>query len=398
MIETYGLKTAAIHGDNMENSYGALSQPIYLTATYKCDPYITYEDWYYHSLQGDGPHDWFLYSREGNPNQIALENKLCSMTGAAAGAVLSSGCSALAAVFTTFLNSGDHVIGSKVAYDTTEFFLNEQLPKKYNIEVSLVNMGDLSEISAAIRPNTKLIHLEIPTNPLTDVCDLDKIVKLAHEHNILVSVDATFASPITVFPIKHGADLEIHSLTKYTNGHGDAVGGCVLGSLELVGKIKETFLYHYGTVLSPINSWLVNRGLATLPLRMRQVNDSAMRVAKYLEANQAIRFVRYPGLESHPSHELAAQIMDGGYSGMMCFDIMGDEEAHKVFITSLKMLPHTGSLGDLETLIMRIPSEYVTDNYPEECKPGFYRVSIGLEDADDIIRDIEQALHAAGLV
>ena len=398
MTEKYGLKSAAVHGDNMENSFGSLSQPIYVTATYRSTPYITYEDYYYHALQGDGPHDWFLYSRDGNPNQMALENKLCSMTGAEACSVVSSGCSALASVFTTFLNTGDHVIGEKISYESTEFFLKEHLPKKYNIEASLVDMSDLDAVAAAIRPNTKLIHLEMPTNPLTNVCDLEKIAELAHAHNVLVSVDATFASPILIFPLKHGADLEVHSLTKYANGHGDAVGGCVLGRAELVGKIKETFPYHYGAVLSPVNAWLINRGLATLPYRMRQVNETAMKVAKYLDTNPGIRFVRYLGLESHPDHKMATKLMEGGYSGMMCFDVKGDLETHKKFITSLKMLAYTGSLGDLETLIMRIPDWYVTEDYPDECKPEFFRLSIGLEDADDIINDIDQALKAAGLI
>lgn len=397
MENKYRLESAAVHGDNMENSFGSVSQPIYATATYRSTPYITYEDYYYHALQGDGPHDWFMYSRDGNPNQIALENKLCSMTGAEACAVVTCGCSALAGVFTTFLSSGDHVIGEKISYESTEFFLKDFLPNKYHIESTLVDMGNLEEVEAAIRPNTKLIHLEMPTNPLTNVCDLEKLCEIAHAHGVLVSVDATFASPVLIFPLKHGADLEIHSLTKYANGHGDALGGCVLGKAELVGKVKEIFPYHYGAVLSPINAWLINRGLATLPMRMRHVNETAMKVARYLDSNPAIRFVRYLGLESHPDHEIATKLMEGGYSGMMCFDVTGDLEAHKKFVKSLKMVAYTGSLGDLETLILRYPDWYITELYPDECKPEFFRLSIGLEDADDIIEDIEQALHAAGL-
>ena len=195
-------------------------------------------------------------------------------------------------------------------------------------------------VRAAVRPNTKLIHVETPGNPTTGISDLPAIAAIAHEAGALLSVDATFAGPICMYPLNLGADLEIHSMTKYINGHGDSLGGCVLGKTELIDKIKEIAMVNFGGILSPFNAWIVARGLSTLPLRMAQHSKVALAVAEFLEQSPAVRFVWYPGLKSHPQHDRAVKYMNGQYSGMISFDIKGSEEQHQKFLDALHLVTH----------------------------------------------------------
>lgn len=386
------IETLAVHaGTRKDDTFGAINEPIYMTSNYR--------------MPTDGsPIDWSgihsnIYQRNRNPNQVVLQEKLCALTGAEDGAVFASGVAALAAVFTTTLNSGDHAIVSEVCYSATNLLFREYLPKKYGVEVTLLDTTDTAAVRAAIRPNTKLIHIETPGNPTTGISDIDAIAEMAHEVGALVSVDATFAGPICIRPLSHGADLEIHSMTKYINGHGDSLGGCVLGSTELIDKIKELAMVNYGGILSPFNAWLVARGLTTVPLRMRQHCATAQAVAEFLESCPAVRFVWYPGLKSHPQHELAQKLMHGEYSGMIAFDIIGDEAQHEKFLDSLKLVTHAVSLGDIESLIV-----YYDKNsdklpfYPAIYREGFFRFSIGLEDPEDIISDLQQAMKACGVL
>ena len=214
-----------------------------------------------------------------------------------------------------------------------------------------------------------------------------------------MSVDATFAGPICLFPLRHGADLEIHSMTKYINGHGDSLGGCVLGSTELIDRVKNLAMVNYGGILSPFTAWLIARGLVTAPLRMRQHCEAALATARWLESCPAVRFVWYPGLESHPQHDRAAKYMNGCYSGMISFDLNGDEAAHQKFLDSLHLVTHAVSLGDVESLIIYYDkSSDKLPHYPPIYREGFFRFSIGLEDAEDIIADLKQAMEKAGLL
>ena len=214
-----------------------------------------------------------------------------------------------------------------------------------------------------------------------------------------MSVDATFAGPISIYPLRHGADLEIHSMTKYINGHGDSLGGCVLGGRELINQIKELAMVNYGGILSPFNAWLIARGLVTAPLRMKQHSDTALAVSRWLEACPAVRFIWYPGLESHPQHERAVRYMNGQYSGMIAFDIIGDEKAHQKFLDSLTLVTHAVSLGDVESLIVYYDkTSDKLPHYPAIYREGFFRFSIGLEDADDVIADLKQAMEKADVL
>ena len=384
--------TTAVHGGSRkDDAFGAINEPIYMTSNYRIPTDGTPVDW-----SGTNSN---IYQRNRNVNQMVLQDKLCALTGAEDGAVFASGVAALAAVFTTFLNSGDHAIVSEVCYSATNLLFREYLPKKYNIEVTLLDTTDTEAVRAAVRPNTKLIHVETPGNPTTGISDLDAIAQIAHAAGAIMSVDATFAGPICIYPIKHGADLEIHSMTKYINGHGDSLGGCVLGRTELIDQVKELAMVNYGGILSPFNAWLVARGLVTAPLRMRQHSEVAMKVARWLESNPAVRFIWYPGLKSHPQHDRAARYMNGQYSGMISFDINGDEAAHQKFLDSLTLVTHAVSLGDVESLIVYYDkSSDKLPHYPEIYREGFFRFSIGLEDAEDIISDLQQAMEKAGML
>lgn len=384
--------TTAVHGGSRkDDSFGAINEPIYMTSNYRIPTDGTPVDW-----SGINSN---IYQRNRNVNQMVLQDKLCALTGAEDGAVFASGVAALAAVFTTFLNSGDHAIVSEVCYSATNLLFREYLPKKYNIEVTLLDTTDTEAVREAVRPNTKLIHVETPGNPTTGISDLEAIAEIAHKAGALMSVDATFAGPISIYPLKHGADLEIHSMTKYINGHGDSLGGCVLGRKEMISQVKELAMVNYGGILSPFNAWLVARGLVTVPLRMKQHSDVAMEVARFLESCPAVRFVWYPGLESHPQHELAARYMNGQYSGMISFDITGDEKAHQRFLDALTLITHAVSLGDVESLIVYYDrNSDKLPHYPKVFQEGFFRFSVGLEDAEDIIDDLSQAMKKAGIL
>ena len=381
--------TTAVHGGSRkDDAFGAINEPIYMSSNYRIPTDGTPVDW-----SGTNSN---IYQRNRNVNQMVLQDKLCALTGAEDGAVFASGVAALAAVFTTFLNSGDHAVVSEVCYSATNLLFREYLPKKYNIEVTLLDTTDTEAVRAAVRPNTRLIHVETPGNPTTGISDLDAIAGIAHAAGAILSVDATFAGPICIYPIKHGADLEIHSMTKYINGHGDSLGGCVLGRTELINRVKELAMVNYGGILSPFNAWLVARGLVTAPLRMRQHSEVAMKVARWLESNPAVRFIWYPGLESHPQHDRAVRYMNGQYSGMISFDISGDEAAHQKFLDSLTLVTHAVSLGDVESLIVYYDkTSDKLPHYPEIYREGFFRFSIGLEDAEDIISDLQQTMEKA---
>ncbi len=392
MDQTMHTQTTAVHaGNRRDDAFGAINEPIYMTSNYRIPTDGSPVDW-------SGIHS-NIYARNRNVNQMVLQDKLCALTGGEDAAVFASGVAALASVFVTFLNSGDHAIVSEVCYSATNLLFRKYLPEKYQVQVTFVDTTDTEAVKAAIRPNTKLIHVETPGNPTTGISDVDAIAKLAHDAGALLSVDATFAGPICIYPLKHGADLEIHSMTKYINGHGDSLGGCVIGRTELVDQIKELAMVNFGGILSPFNAWLVARGLVTVPMRMKQHSAVALAVAEFLEKSPAVRFVWYPGLKSHPQHDRAVALMNGMYSGMMSFDIKGDEATHQKFLNALHLVTHAVSLGDVESLIVYYDkTSDKLPHYPKIYHEGFFRFSVGLEDAEDIIADLQQAFEACGLV
>ena len=386
------IQTIAVHGGTRrDDTFGAINEPIYMTSNYRIPTDGTPVDW-----SGTKSN---IYARNRNVNQMVLQDKLCALTGAEDCAIFASGVAALTGVFVPFLNSGDHAIISEVCYSATNLLFRKYLPEKYNIEVTFVDTTDTDAVRAAIRPNTRLIHLETPGNPTTGISDIQAIAEIAHNAGALLSVDATFAGPICLLPLHLGVDLEIHSMTKYINGHGDSLGGCVLGRKELIDQVKEIAMVNFGGILSPFNAWLIARGLVTVPMRMAQHSRVALAVAQFLEASPAVRFVWYPGLESHPQHELAKTLMHEQFSGMISFDIIGNEHVHQQFLNELKLISHAVSLGDIESLIVYYDkTSDKLPHYPKIFQEGFFRFSIGLEDAEDIIDDLQHALESCNLM
>ncbi|CAB1251497.1 trans-sulfuration enzyme family protein [Clostridium sp. MT-14] len=382
--------TKCIHvGNGIDKETRAIRRPITMANCYRLPEDASSINW-------SDPNQ-ILYTRNTSANQLYLQQRLAALEGAEDCVVLASGVAALAGVFFTFLDKNSHVICSNVSYIAVYRLLNEYLPEKYNIETSLVDTSNLEEIKKAIHPNTRLIHVETPGNPTTRISDIEEIAKIAKSAGALLSVDSTFASPYLQRPLELGADLVIHSLTKYINGHGDAMGGAVLGKKDLTDKIKAQAMVNLGGTISPFNAWLIMRGVVTLPLRMEQHSHTALKVAQYLESNPSVKFVAYPGLESHPQHEIAKKQMKL-YSGIIAFALKADAETHNKFINSLELIVPAVSLGHDESLIVYTgASDERINFYPENFRDGYIRFSVGLESAEDIIEDLKQALQKCGL-
>jgi methionine-gamma-lyase len=387
----YGFLTRAVHaGNDVDKDTGAIKRPITMANSYEL-PYDPAElNW-----SGAGK---ALYTRNGGSNQQYLQEKLCMLEGGEDCVALASGVAALSGMFIALLKSGDHVVFSNVTYIAVYRLLNELLPGKYGIQTTLADTSDPEAVKAAVRPNTKLIHIETPANPTIKISDIEEIAKIAHGTGALLSVDNTFASPYNQRPLELGADLCVESLTKYINGHGDAMGGAVIGPKTIIDKIRSEAMVNFGGVISPFNAWMIMRGAVTLPLRMKQHNENALAVARFLESLEAVRFVSYPGLESHPGHRVAQKQMKAGYSGVMAFGLKADHDTHNRFVSHLKVITSAVSLGHDESLIVFLGEnderQYL---YPEEFHGGFFRLSVGIEDAEDITGDIRQALDKIGL-
>lgn len=381
-----GFATRSIHaGNDVDKETGAIRRPITMANSYQLPYDASQVQW--------SEAERNLYTRNGGANQQYLQQKLAALEEAEDAVALASGVAALSGIFFTLLKSGDHVICSDVSYIAVYRLLTEYLPQKYNIETTLVDTSDLAAVRAAVRPATKLIHIETPANPTMRVSDIEAIAGIAHEAGALLSVDSTFASPYHLRPLKFGADLVVHSLTKYINGHGDAMGGAVLGQKALIDRIRREAMVNQGGAISPFNAWLIMRGAVTLPLRMRQHSQSALEVARFLKNHDKVHFVAYPGLEDDPGYAIAARQMENGFSGMLSFGLDTDAKGHNDFVTRLKVITSAVSLGHDESLIVFLgPQDERQHLYPEAFHRGFFRLSVGLEDASDIMADLKQAL------
>lgn len=388
------LLTQAVHAGNaVDGGSGAIRTPIVMANSYALpdDP---------SSISWSGT-DIPLYTRNSGANQLALQEKLTVLEGGRSGehdaVVLATGVAALHAVFFTFLRTGDHVVVADVTYEAVFRLFRDLLPEKYGIEATFVDMSDLDAVRAAIRPTTKLVHTEAIANPTTKVTDIAAVAAIAHEAGALLSVDSTFTPPPLYRPLSDGVDLVVHSLTKYVNGHGDAMGGAVIGRRELVQSIKSDAMVDVGGVISPFNAWLINRGSITLPLRLRQHCDTALEVARFLDTDPRVAYVAYPGLASHPQHELAEHQFGGrGFGGMAAFAVDGDRDTQNRFVANLRVITSAVSLGHDESLIVHVGTGGArVAHYPEPFRRyGHLRFSIGLEDPADLIADLGAALDA----
>lgn len=388
----YGFATRAVHtGNDVDAETGAIKRPITMGNSYELPYDPTDMNW----SSADGN----LYTRNGGSNQKYLQEKLASLEGGEDCIVLASGVAALSGLFFALLESGDHVVFSSVTYIAVYRLLNELFNNKFHVETTIVDTTDLDAVRRAVRPNTKLIHIETPGNPTLSVSDIRAIAEIAHENNALLSVDNTFASPYNQRPIELGADFTIESLTKYINGHGDSMGGAIIGKKEYLDIIRAQSQVNLGGTISPFNAWLIMRGSVTLPLRMRQHNENALKVARYLKTVKGVSFVAYPGLEDDKGHDVAASQMSPGFGGVLSFGLRADHDAHNRFVSHLKVITSAVSLGHDESLIVFLGEnderQYL---YPEEFHNGFFRFSVGIEDAEDIIEDLRQAFEKENLL
>lgn len=383
--------TRAVHiGNEIDKETGAIRRPITMANSYALPYDPTDMNW----SSADGN----LYTRNGGANQKYLQEKLASLEGGEDCVVLASGVAALSGLFFSLLRTGDHVIFSSVTYIAVYRLLNELFNNKFKVETTIVDTSDLEAVRAAVKSNTKLIHIETPGNPTLSVSDIEEIAKIAHENGALLSVDNTFASPYSQRPIELGADFVVESLTKYINGHGDAMGGAIIGKKEHLDIVRAQAQVNLGATISPFNAWLIMRGSVTLPLRMQQHNDNALKIALWLEKQPCVSFVAYPGLEGNNGHEIAKKQMINGFGGVLSFGLKADHDTHNRFVQNLNIITSAVSLGHDESLIVFLGEnderQYL---YPEEFHNGFFRFSVGIEDVNDLIEDLSQALQNTGL-
>lgn len=343
----------------------------------------------------------FLYARWTNPTVRQLEQRLAALESADDALATATGVAAIAATFLTFLKKGDHLIVSDVCYAGANELARRILPD-YGIEVTAVNMSRLDEIAAAFRPNTRLVHCESPCNPILRLTDLSAVAALAHEHGAIVSVDSTLATPVATRPLALGVDLVIHSLTKFINGHGDALGGAVCGRQELVAKIRSRAGVYLGATLSAQNAWLIMRGIDSLFPRIRTISETAMRLARFLSVHPAIVSVVYPGLETHPQHDLAKRQMDV-FGGVITFQTASPQTMAVQLAKRLQVAHYAFSLGHQRSIVVLLDTDEMMtstyglrgsqlEDYRAFAGDGVFRLSVGLEAVDDLTSDFDQAL------
>ncbi|MDX1522206.1 MAG: PLP-dependent aspartate aminotransferase family protein [Anaerolineae bacterium] len=391
-----GVQTLAIHaGEQPDPTTKAASPNLVMSTTYVTGADIAF------SVEGAGEDDPHIYTRWSNPTVDQLETKLAILEGAEAGLCFASGMAAINALFVHFLSNGDRLVMSDVAYAGASELTNYILPNM-GIDIVKVDMTDLAAVAGAIAPDIKLVYLETPVNPIMRLTDIRAVAAIAHNAGVPVAVDSTFATPIATQPLALGADFVIHSLTKYIGGHGDALGGAILGPKAVLTDLRRRINVRLGGVLSPFNAWLILRGAATLPLRMKAHADNAGQVAQFLEGHPAVRRVIYPGLPSHPQHDLARQQMKN-FSGMLTFQVEDGPRTAHILAERLNIWHYAVSLGHHRSLIFFMNTNDLLqtsfrlspaqlDSYRTFAGDGIFRVSVGLEDADDLCQDLAQAL------
>lgn len=390
-IKQSGFATRAIHAGAEKNQHGTLAQPIYQTSTFIFDS--AEQGGRRFALEEGG----YIYSRLGNPTCTALEQKVAMLEGAEACVSASSGMGAITSAVWVCVQAGDHIVAGKTLYGCTYAFLEHGL-SRYGVEVSFVDMRDPENVRRAMRPNTKLVYIETPANPNMYIADIEAIAQIAHsQEGVRVMVDNTYLTPYLCRPLEHGADIVVHSATKFLNGHGDVIAGFVVGSQEYIDQVRLVGIKDLtGASLAPFEAFLINRGLKTLHLRMDLHCANAQKVAEYLEAHPKVTSIYYPGLKSFPQYELAKRYMSQPGS-MIAFEVEGGLEAGKRLINNVHLCSLAVSLGDTETLIEHPASMTHSPYTPEEraqsdISEGLIRLSVGLENVEDIIADLDRAL------
>ena len=394
-----GINTRAVHGgEAVDPTTGASAPNLVMSTTFAMEEPAGFS---IHAFEDGEDGRPYVYTRWGNPTVDMLERKLAALEEAEDCVAFASGMAATTALLATLPEAGDHLLISDVNYAGTAEYVRATLPRQ-GVEVSAVDTSHLAQIEAAIRPTTRMIWIETPANPILRLTDIAAVAGLARQHGLPLAVDSTFATPVATHPLQLGADFVVHSLTKYIGGHGDALGGAVLGSKERLEPLRTRALVHVGGVLSPFNAWLIARGAATLPIRMRAHETTARQVAAFLESHPAVGRVNYPGLASHPQHALAARQM-ANYSGMLSFQVPNGPALAKRMAKELEVIHFAVSLGHHRSLIYWIDTEAMMEStfrlagkqlaaYREFAGDGLFRLSVGLEDADDLCDDLDRVL------
>jgi len=387
----YHFDTLAIHAAEQEDQNQALNSPIYMTSTFTFTDLQQAEDTFSFKRRA------YVYTRGGNPTINLFEQRLATLENGVDGVAFSSGMAAISSVILSFSGAGDSVLAHRNLYGSTFGFLNH-LIAKYGINTDFIDMTDLNNVERSITPNTRVMFLETPTNPALEIIDIEGLCAIAHSKGIKVVVDNTFATPVFQKPLDFGADVVLHSATKYISGHGDVVGGVATSKdFDYIQKLKFGYMCELGGVISPFSAWLLLRGMKTLGLRMERHERNATAIAEFLRKRKEIEKTSYPGFEDHPGHKLASRQMEG-FGGIISFELCGPKENAEKFVQGLKLIKLAVSLGDAETLV-EVPAMMTHRDYPEEelHRFGFssktVRISAGLEHHSDLLEDIEDALE-----
>ena len=391
MSERWGFTTKAIHGGKMPDTHKSVAPPIYQTATYYYD---TAEEG---ARLGQEIPPGYVYTRWANPTTRALEEKIALLEGGEDALATASGMAAVSCAVLTVVRPGDHAIAPSAIYQASYQLFADMLPG-YRVETTLLPDSSLPSYERALRPNTKLVFIETPTNPMLGITDIEKVAALARAHGATTIADNTWASPYNQTPLAHGVDVVVHSATKYLGGHHDVTAGVITGTAAFIKRAKKQVRL-LGTTIDPFGAWLVIRGLATLALRMERQNASAQRLAEYLAAHPKVSAVHYPGLPSHPGHAVARRQMRG-FGGMLSFEVKGGYEASVRTFEALQVGKRATSLGGVSTLVSH-PAGISSVHMPKEVRAaagiveGLLRVSVGIEDLDDLLADFDHALRRA---
>ena len=391
MSEFKHIETKAIRTQNGEASQREHSSPIYMTSSFTFENAEQARAMFADEIEGN------IYTRFSNPNNAEFIEKLCLLEETEDGVATASGMAAMFSSMAALLRSGDHVLSSRSIFGSTHQIFTQIFPK-WGIEHTYANINDPSDWESKIRTNTKLIFAETPSNPGLDLIDLEWLGGLAKKHGLILNIDNCFATPILQQPSKFGAQIVTHSATKFMDGQGRSIGGAILGKKDLIEKIRF-FTRHTGPSLSPFNGWLLSKSLETLPLRMEKHCENALKIARYLEGHEELESVKYPFLESHPQYELAKKQMKHG-GGLITFVVKGGLERGQRFLNSLKMLSFTANLGDSRTIATHPASTTHSklseaDREAVGISPGLIRISVGLENVNDILEDIVNALNTS---
>lgn len=389
-----GINSKLIHAGHRADPTGAITVPIYQTSTF------AFRDAQHGAALFAGQEDGYIYTRIGNPTIRALEESVAELENGCGGIATSSGMGAVATLYLAVLSAGAHMVSTASVYGPSRGLMENHF-SRFGVESSYLDTSDLGRVRGALRPETRLVYVETPSNPTMQLTDIAQVAALAHAHGCLLAVDNTFASPYLQKPLDLGADVVLHSVTKFINGHGDVVGGILVAKDQSIYRLLRSVMINLGCNMDPHQAFLVSRGLKTLGIRIERAQRNALEIARWLEGQTEVQTVRYVGLESHPQHDLAKRQMRG-FGSMISFELKGGMEAGRQLMNALKVATLAVSLGGVETLVEHPASMTHAGISPEDRRAagfsdGLVRYSVGIEDVEDLIADLRQAFDAVAM-